>query len=218
MQKIKIIETYVKKVLQKGEVGHDFSHIDRVRNWALKIARAEKYPHLEIIEAAALLHDIGLSFGPRCLHGVNGAQAAEKFLNQKKLFSPLERALICEAVRWHNSQIPNASLVVQIIRDADMLDGSGVMGVARACMHKYFMPLYCKKYPKGIAWDKGPAYFQKLFAQHQDPGETVLDIINFQISCKTVFNTKYARKVNQCLVKRARRFILELEQEIKQKI
>ena len=42
-------------------IAHDFKHVDRVRGWALHIASAEAIQDLGLVEAAALLHDIGLT-------------------------------------------------------------------------------------------------------------------------------------------------------------
>ena len=57
--RIQQIEIYVKGLKIK-EASHGFKHVKRVRNWALLIAKKEGYKDLEMVEAAALLHDIGL--------------------------------------------------------------------------------------------------------------------------------------------------------------
>jgi uncharacterized protein len=49
---------YVKKELGGESSGHDWWHILRVRNNALRIASNEKGSDLFIVELAALLHDI----------------------------------------------------------------------------------------------------------------------------------------------------------------
>ena len=41
----------------KGDPGHDWSHVSRVRKMALYIARKER-ANLFIVELAALLHDV----------------------------------------------------------------------------------------------------------------------------------------------------------------
>jgi uncharacterized protein len=53
---IKKTEEFVKKSL-KGDPGHDWAHIDRVRRNALFIAKKEK-ADLFIAELTALLHDV----------------------------------------------------------------------------------------------------------------------------------------------------------------
>lgn len=59
--RIQQIENYVKSVMAGGfahdlKIAHDFKHVDRVRHWALQIARREGFRHFEMIEAVALLH------------------------------------------------------------------------------------------------------------------------------------------------------------------
>ena len=49
-------EEFVKKTM-KGDPGHDWSHVNRVRKLALYIGKKEK-ANLLIVELAALLHDI----------------------------------------------------------------------------------------------------------------------------------------------------------------
>ena len=57
---IQQVEDHARRMMA-AEVAHDFKHADRVRNWALHIAKREGYEDLETVEIAALLHDIGLS-------------------------------------------------------------------------------------------------------------------------------------------------------------
>ena len=47
--KVSQIEKYVKKVI-KDKIAHGFKHVDRVRNWALCIAKREGYKNLEVVE------------------------------------------------------------------------------------------------------------------------------------------------------------------------
>ena len=56
--KIKEIEEIAKTYFEGASVCHDWSHVDRVRNLALTIGAKEKV-NLEVLEIAALLHDIG---------------------------------------------------------------------------------------------------------------------------------------------------------------
>ena len=56
-------------------IGHDIKHVERVRHNALTIARAEGFADLDLVEAAALLHDIGLAHvETRERHGPVGAR------------------------------------------------------------------------------------------------------------------------------------------------
>ena len=50
-------EEYVKKQLESVDASHDFSHIDRVRKTALKLATPDC--NMLLVELSALLHDVG---------------------------------------------------------------------------------------------------------------------------------------------------------------
>ena len=100
--RIRTIENYVRWSLSSVtepdlRIAHDFSHVDRVRNWALRIARGEAVQDLELVEAAALLHDIGLTrveVSKRGQHARIGAEIAEQFLSEHQLFSEEEIGVI----------------------------------------------------------------------------------------------------------------------------
>lgn len=55
---IKNIEGYVKLKIQSFDSGHDWWHIERVRNLAMYINGKEKIADPFILEITALLHDI----------------------------------------------------------------------------------------------------------------------------------------------------------------
>ncbi len=57
-EQIKKLEAKVKELLSGEATGHDWYHIDQVRNMALRIAEVEGGDK-ELIELAALAHDIG---------------------------------------------------------------------------------------------------------------------------------------------------------------
>ncbi len=121
---------------------HDFEHILRVLGMAEKIARAEG-ADLEVVRAAALLHDIARAdedqlaakaAGPVSLdHAELSAAQARAYLLQKGA-SETFAARVAEAIRAHRfrgTQQPK-SLEAQILFDADKLDSIGAIGVARA--------------------------------------------------------------------------------------
>lgn len=53
-----LTEEYVRNEMNNLDGSHDFYHIQRVKSLALKIASAEGGVDLEIVQLAALLHDI----------------------------------------------------------------------------------------------------------------------------------------------------------------
>jgi len=137
--KINIIEEYVLS-LPKGfnEQAHNADHAFRVRNWAVKIAQSVNYKNLDLVQAAALMHDISKSGELKISHGEASAQMARKFLSDKNIFSNEEIDEIRAAIFHHNSvKYPtnkNHYQLLDILRDADVLDLSGAIGVVRSVL------------------------------------------------------------------------------------
>lgn len=213
--KITIIEDYVKTFPQK-EAGHNFLHVDRVRRWALKIAKSEKFEKPEQIETAALLHDIGLSnLAKRQNHGKVGAELARKFLTKNKLFSPGEIEEIAEAISYHNTITKNIGPLGEILRDADIIDLLGAVGILRGISSRHFFPEYQPNKIKGVAFKKPSAYFDPRFKKGQLPADYMTDEINFQASCYENLSTPTAKKIAKPLVKYMYDYLIQLEKEIK---
>ena len=115
---------------------HAQDHVERVRRTAGWIGRQMK-ARLDVLDAAALLHDIGrpmetASQGRTC-HAQEGAAMAEKILQELCL----DRALIdaiCHCIATHRFRRgnPPASLEAMILFDADKLDSIGAVGIGRA--------------------------------------------------------------------------------------
>ena len=115
---------------------HGPDHTERVHNLALHIGRLMN-ARLDILSAAALLHDIGrsqemLSQGKIC-HAAKGAEMSRTILTGLG-FSPemQEEILHCiEAHRYRNNKVPE-TLEAKILFDADKLDSIGAIGIGRA--------------------------------------------------------------------------------------
>jgi uncharacterized protein len=119
---------------------HGWYHVDRVRRLAAFLARAEGVDPW-LAELAALIHDVGrMTPGPDPEHGLRSAEMAKPMLDRLPLSHP-ERQQLLHAVRWHNSLRADAPLL-RVLRDADMLDGLGAIGLMRAFMSKATLPPY----------------------------------------------------------------------------
>jgi len=132
---IKEIEGMAKKYFQGASGCHDWTHVERVRNVALHIARKEGADR-GIVEVAALLHDIGRkeemkSRGAIC-HAEEGAILSRKILNKLRFDEEtIEAVAHCVlAHRYRNEHIPQ-TVEAKSIFDADKLDSIGAVGVAR---------------------------------------------------------------------------------------
>lgn len=126
-------ELFVKDKLSSDASGHDWWHIVRVRNLALKIASKEE-GNAFIIELAALLHDVAdwkFNNGDELI----GGRVAEKWLKDCKV----NEGIISEVVhivnhisyKGANTPIGLLSLEGNIVQDADRLDAIGAIGIAR---------------------------------------------------------------------------------------
>ncbi len=129
------VEAEAKKFFRGASGCHDWTHIERVKNLALKIGEKEK-ADLQILEIAALLHDIGRkkemkNKGLFC-HAEYGGKIARKILKQYALNNNIINNVIhcIETHRFRNNLIPE-TLEAKILFDADKLDSIGAIGVAR---------------------------------------------------------------------------------------
>lgn len=126
-------ETYVRKTLKDDSTGHDWWHIHRVRNTTLAIAREEK-ADIFVAELGALLHDIAdwkfhdgdLSVGPR---------KARLWLESRQVPEYIVAAVeyIVGNVSFKGASVvtPMCTLEGKCVQDADRLDATGAIGIAR---------------------------------------------------------------------------------------
>ncbi|MFZ4648927.1 MAG: HD domain-containing protein [Patescibacteria group bacterium] len=213
-EKIQQIEEYA-KTMMADEAAHGFSHVNRVRKWALQIAKDEKYQNLEMVETAALLHDIGLSSAKkRSLHGEAGAKLAISFLSENNFFSADEIFEVSNAILFHCKNREGKGELLNIIRDADMMDLFGAMGILRACTSKFSNAEYNPINIKGETWKMTAQDFDQRFDSGVGIGEFIVDQINFQISCYGNLSTDAAKKLAGPLIEFAKKFVLELETEV----
>lgn len=143
---IEKIKSHVQRLMRDSLPGHNFLHILRVHENALMIAKKEK-ADLLIVEAAALLHDIGRKYelrDPKINHADKSAELALPFLiklskgNNKEVVFPKEKiAPVLYAIRNHRFTkgiIPNTS-EARVLQDADKLDALGAVGIMRCFSH-----------------------------------------------------------------------------------
>ena len=119
---------------------HDVAHVRRVVCTALDIADTEPGADRTVVQAAALLHDIGRGAqfrDPAVCHAEAGAAMALPFLRTCGASEP-DATRICDCIRTHRfrSDRPLVSLEARILFDADKLDAVGTIGLARSLLHK----------------------------------------------------------------------------------
>ena len=217
--RIHIIERYVQRTMAKALVpdlmiAHGFKHVDRVRSWALYLAQREGYKALDVLEATALLHDIGLPYVEhRSKHAAVGAEVAAQFLREGSLFSATEIEQIAQAIRLHSS-LRDGSPLLYLLRDADMLDLFGAVGIMRAFASKYAKPEYSPTNIKGDTWGMSASDFTQRFTEGRGVGHYMIDQLNFQLSCFENLRTESAKKVAHPLIEFMKMYILQLDSEI----
>jgi uncharacterized protein len=115
---------------------HGPDHTERVYHLALYLGNILD-ARLDILAAAALLHDIGRRFesesrGAVC-HALKGAELAGTILAELD-FSALDIKEITHCIRAHRfrSGEPPRTLEADILFDADKLDSIGAIGIGRA--------------------------------------------------------------------------------------
>ncbi len=125
---------FVKKELQNAESGHDWFHIERVWKTAKTIALEERVD-MEVVEFAALLHDIADSKFHNGDEEI-GPQRAGDFLKSIGV-SAVVIVHVQEIIRnmsFKNSlgEVKFTSPEMLVVQDADRLDAIGAIGIARA--------------------------------------------------------------------------------------
>lgn len=131
-----------------ADSAHDREHIYRVLYNALAIARTEENVDYDILVAACLLHDVGRPeqfADPKVCHAQVGSEKAYIFLIENG-FSTDFADQVRHCILTHRFRIarPPQSLEARILFDADKIDVTGALGIARTLLYKGTMeePLY----------------------------------------------------------------------------
>ena len=123
-----------------GDSAHDKEHIYRVLYSALEIAQEEQDVDYDVLICACLLHDVGRREqfdNPSLCHAQVGAEKAYRFLMEQgfeESFAARVRHCIL-AHRYRNNNIPE-TIEAKILFDADKLDVTGAIGIARTLFYK----------------------------------------------------------------------------------
>jgi len=136
MQETKMISVEdAKKYYSDADTAHDFNHVLRVMTMAEHLARVEG-ADMEVVHAAALLHDISRADEDQSGQGDHAEMAAKRareILIGRGVRS--ERAdAVAHAIAAHRyrGSVQPLTLEAKILFDADKLDSIGAVGIARA--------------------------------------------------------------------------------------
>jgi uncharacterized protein len=149
---------------------HDCHHIYRVLYNALDIASYESNVDYDVLICACLLHDIGRTeqfINPSLCHAAVGADKAYKFLIEQGyeiVYADNVKSCI-KSHRYRADALP-VSLEAKILFDADKLDVTGTIGIARTLIYQGHVcePLYTLDEGGEVSdgsGDKDPSFFKE---------------------------------------------------------
>jgi uncharacterized protein len=143
----KLIENYMLSCMKDS--AHDKEHIYRVLFTALKIAEGEEVDE-DVLIAACLLHDIGRAEqfeNPALCHAQVGAQKARAFLLENGFGADFADSVAhCISSHRFRGNNPPQSKEAKILFDADKIDVTGTLGIARTLYYNGTLgePLYSR--------------------------------------------------------------------------
>jgi len=130
------IEKEAKEFFVGASGCHDWSHVQRVHDLALRIAKKEK-ADVNIVRIAAYLHDIGrkeeFDSKGKISHVERGAQLADQILSKYNI-SEEDKNNIKHCIHAHSYRhgIKPETIEAKVIFDSDKLDSIGAIGIGRA--------------------------------------------------------------------------------------
>ena len=123
-------------LLHNQSPAHDFEHIIRVYKNAEMISKQEESVDLDIVLAAALLHDLVVypKGSSKTINSADdSAEIAKKILLEYKNYPREKIEKVADAIRTHSysKRLVPETLEGKILQDADRLDAIGAIGIAR---------------------------------------------------------------------------------------
>lgn len=131
---IEYVKNHLNKNVSKSEkeapFRDNFDHTMRVYEWARRINAVEK-ADTQVVEVAAIFHDVGKGIGRDESHAETSADICKKYLKDRDFNKQIiERVVRC--VKVHSSkEIPAHELGLEerVLMDADLLDEVGALCV-----------------------------------------------------------------------------------------
>src|SRR5918911_206808 len=123
-------------LLHNQSPAHDFQHVLRVYKNAEMISKQEKSVDLDVVLAAALLHDL-VVYPKGSTKTINSAddsaEIAKKILLEYKNYPREKIEKVADAIKIHSysKKLVPSTLEGKILQDADRLDAIGAIGLAR---------------------------------------------------------------------------------------
>ena len=128
---LKATENFVKSVLEGDSSGHDWWHIFRVKNLALRIAEAEG-ADLFLVEISALMHDVD---DWKLSSNESGGEKTKNWLKSCGMDEHIvdRICVIIDGVSFKGAGVNTSTndIECKVLQDADRLDAIGAIGIAR---------------------------------------------------------------------------------------
>ena len=189
------IESYM--LLNMNDKAHDRHHVYRVLNAALDIAGHEGAGEIaaDVLIAACLLHDIGREAqsadNSLCHAQVGSIMAHDYLLSRGWPVSAAAHAKDCIAThRYRRGTVPQ-SIEARILFDADKLEASGAIGIARTLIYggQVAEPLYIIDESGNIITGGGGAEISSFMQEY-----------NYKL--KNVYSAFYTKRAKDIAAKR----------------
>ena len=188
-----------------GDTAHDWDHVLRVTALAVYIAQAEG-ADVELVRAAALLHDIGLDNG-RVEHQEVAAERARVILAGQP---PEKVEAVAHAIRSHRFRAgpPPQTIEAKCLFDADKLDAIGAIGVARVFA-------YAGAHDQRLWAEVVPGYDERqVHGEHTPVHEFVVKLAKIKDRLTTQTGRRIGQERHDWMVA----FFARLEAEVKGKV
>jgi len=204
------VKKEAKEYFKEACPSHDWNHIERVYNLALKIAKKEN-ADLFIVKLAALLHDIGIKqedeFNKTEYHSAISIKIAQMILHKYKISHEImDKVLSCISTHKFRNDKVKKTIEAKVLFDADKLDCIGAIGVARA---------YTWAGERKIKLYSEKTFFETNYEKKHSP------IIEFSFKLtkiKDEMQTKTGKKIATSRHKYTIKYFKELKREITNKI
>ncbi len=186
----------VKKLFTKFSApGHGLDHANRVCKFAIKIAQNER-SNIFLCEMSAIFHDIGRIIDNNYIqlkkpHTEISYEICQKWFRKDTIYKNLtkqEKIIILYSIRNHQNDESNKYDVAWILRDADKLDGFGMLGLKRSI-------IFFKKNMKRIELDLRLRYYHLYWFKTK----TAKNIIREQNLLKPI--EQYCKKILKSKIK-----------------
>lgn len=202
---ITMLERKIKELLKDVDVdGHGLTHALRVRKLARKLAEDEEID-VEVVEAAALLHDLARALRLEGDHAEVSAELAHQLLEEVG-FPEAKMNKVIEAIKGHRytANMAPRSPEAAVLKDADMLDALGAIGVLRAIAF-------------GATRGRSLYHFEDPFAEKRELDDDKYTLDHFYtklLKLKKAMKTKRGRKEAERRTRFLKAFLKELKTEI----